>query len=283
VKHFERKVIAITGAGSGIGRALACAFAERGARLALSDINELQLADTATRVQKIGADVHVSVLDVSKRPDVFAWADRVAQHFGCVNVIANNAGVALTAAISEMTIEDFEWLMSINFWGVVHGTQAFLPHLINSGEGHVVNVSSIFGIMAAPTQAAYNAAKFAVKGFTEALRMEMLLERRPVGVTSVHPGGIATNIARASRHPESQGRLQRDRELTVRDFETKLARNSAEYCARRIVRGVQRNEARLLVGGDAKLIDLIVRWLPHGYQSLLVSVLEKRWSGKGAA
>ncbi|MEY2932908.1 MAG: hypothetical protein RL033_3657 [Pseudomonadota bacterium] len=278
MKDFGGKVVAITGASSGIGRALACAFAERGARLAISDIDEAQLVETAARARQLGAEVHVTVVDVSQRAAVFAWAGAVAGHFGRVNLIANNAGVSVIAPISELKLEDFEWLMNINFWGVVHGTQAFLPHLIQSGDGHVVNVSSIFGIMAAPTQSAYNAAKFAVKGFTESLRMEMLLERRPVGVTSVHPGGILTNIVRSSRHSDSQGKLHRDRAQAVRDFETRLARNSPEYCARAILRGVQRNEAQLLVGSDAKLIDLLVRWLPCRYQSLVVSDLRRRWS-----
>jgi NAD(P)-dependent dehydrogenase (short-subunit alcohol dehydrogenase family) len=283
VKDFARKVIAITGAGSGIGRALAGAFAERGARLALSDIDAETLEQTAERVRELGAEVHVARVDVSQRAQVFAWAESVAGHFGCVNLIANNAGVSLTAPVSELRLEDFEWLMSINFWGVVHGTQAFLPHLIRSGEGHVVNLSSIFGILAVPTQAAYNAAKFAVKGFSEALRMELLLEGRPVGVTSVHPGGILTNIVRSGRHPESASALRRDREQAVREFETRLARNSPEYCARQILRGVERNQARLLVGGDAKLIDLVVRWLPRRYQSLLVAYERTKLSRNGAA
>jgi len=277
MKSFDGKVIAITGASSGIGRALACAFAERGARLALSDIEEAGLRETAARVERLGAEVRVAGLDVSRRRDVFAWADAVARDFGVVNLIVNNAGVSLTAPVSEMTIEDFEWLMNINFWGVVHGTQAFLPHLIESGDGHVVNVSSIFGIVSVPTQAAYNAAKFAVKGFTEALRMEMILEGRPVGVTSVHPGGILTNIVRAGRHPESASPLSQDRERSIRDFEQRLARNSPEHCARSILRGVQRNAPRLLVGGDAWLIDLVVRWMPRRYQSLVVSDLKRRF------
>jgi NAD(P)-dependent dehydrogenase (short-subunit alcohol dehydrogenase family) len=282
VKEFARKVVAITGAGSGIGRALAVAFAQRGARLALTDLDTAELEVTAERARQHGADVHLARVDVSQRADVFEWADSVARHYGSVNLIANNAGVALTASVSEMALSDFEWLMSINFWGVVHGTQAFLPHLIRSGDGHVVNLSSIFGILAVPTQSAYSAAKFAVKGFTEALRMEMLLEGRPVGVTSVHPGGILTKIARSGRHPESHGPLRRDREQAIREFETKLARNSAEYCAQQILRGVERNRARLLVGGDAKWIDAVVRWLPASYQSLLVAHQRTRRSRAGA-
>jgi NAD(P)-dependent dehydrogenase (short-subunit alcohol dehydrogenase family) len=245
MRDFKGKVMAITGAGNGIGRALACAFAEQGARLALSDIDEPALQETADLV---------------------------------VNLIANNAGVSLAAAVSAMKLEDFEWLMNINFWGVVHGTQAFLPHLIRSGEGHIVNLSSVFGLMAAPTQSAYNAAKFAVKGFTESLRMEMLLEQRPVGVTCVHPGGISTSIVRTSRHTERPSPPYREREETVREFETELARNTPEYCARVILRGVRRNAPQLLVGADAKLIDLFVRCLPRRYPSLVVSQLRRRWA-----
>ncbi len=277
MKSFAGKVVAITGAGSGIGRALAVAWAARGARLALSDIDRAQLEESAAKVRELGAEAHVAAVDVAQRERVFAWADEVAAHHGGVNVIVNNAGVSLTVAISELALGDFEWLMNINFWGVVHGTQAFLPHLIRSGEGHVVNVSSIFGVMAVPTQGAYNAAKFAVKGFTEALRMELILEQRPVGVTCVYPGGIATNIARSSRHPVNPSRLFRDRELSVREFETELARNTPEVCARAILRAVQRNDARLLVGADARLIDRVVRWMPQRYQSLVMASLRHRW------
>lgn len=283
MKSFEGKVVAITGASSGIGRALACALAERRARLALCDVAGPELEQTAAHVRQLGAEAHTALVDVSQRHAVFAWADAVASHYGGVNLIVNNAGVSLTVAISEMTQEDCEWLMNINFWGVVHGTQAFLPHLIRSGDGHIVNVSSIFGIMAMPTQGAYNAAKFAVRGFTEALRMELLLERQPVGVTSVHPGGIMTNIARSSRHPVGSGPLYRTRELSVREFETRLARNTPEYCARAILRSVQRNQAQLLVGADAKLLALVARVLPRKYQALVVASLKRRWSLQNGA
>ncbi|HEX5097492.1 MAG TPA: SDR family oxidoreductase, partial [Acidimicrobiia bacterium] len=187
--RFAGRVAAITGAGSGIGRALAEDLARRGAHLALCDVDEAGLAATVTRCEGVGVKVTSQRVDVADRAAVEAWADQVVADHGRVNFIFNNAGVGLGATVANMTYDDFEWLMNINFWGVVHGTQAFLPHLKSSGDGHVVNISSIFGLVSVPTQSAYNAAKFGVRGFTDALRIE--LETDPCGVssTTVHPGG----------------------------------------------------------------------------------------------
>lgn len=277
MRNFENKVIAITGAGSGIGRTLAVNFARRGALLALSDVDEGGLLRTAEQAKALGVRVETRVVDVAVREEVMAWKDQVVEHFGAVHVLVNNAGVSLTAAISDMSPEDFQWLMNINFWGVVHGTQAFLPALIACGDAHIVNLSSIFGIMAVPTQSAYNAAKFAVKGFSEALRMEMKLEGQAVAVTCVHPGGIRTNIARSARYTAT-GKLARDPQAAIASFERSLARNTPEYCAEQIVEGVQRKVARLMVGGDARAYDWLVRWFPQAYQALLVWDLKRRWS-----
>ncbi|HEX4938327.1 MAG TPA: SDR family NAD(P)-dependent oxidoreductase, partial [Candidatus Kapabacteria bacterium] len=199
MKQFRGKVAAITGAGSGIGQALAIQLAQAGCDLALSDVNQVGLQDTVRQVSSTGVRVHVQPLDVANRDAMYAWADTVVAVLGKVNLIFNNAGVALTETVEAMRYADFEWLMNINFWGVVHGTKAFLPHLKASGDGHVVNVSSVFGIIGVPTQSAYNAAKFAVRGFTESLREEMAIEGYPVNVTCVHPGGIKTNIVRSGR------------------------------------------------------------------------------------
>ncbi|MEH6561284.1 MAG: SDR family oxidoreductase, partial [Marinobacter sp.] len=188
MKDLKNKVAVVTGAGSGIGRALAKALAMRGCRLALSDVNEEGLAETAAAIE--GSEVRTYRLDVGDRDAIYAHAAEVAKDFGQVNIIINNAGVALSASVREMTDADFEWIMNIDFWGVAHGTRAFLPHLIASGDGHVVNISSVFGLIGVPTQSAYNAAKFAVRGFTESLRQEMKLEKQPVAVSCVHPGGI---------------------------------------------------------------------------------------------
>ena len=199
MKQFEGRVAAITGAGSGIGRALAENLGAQGAHLALSDVNESGLADTVARCEGKGVRVTSQRVDVADRPAVEAWADSVVEDHDKVNLIVNNAGVALGATVESMSYEDFEWLMSINFWGVVYGTKAFLPHLKASGEGHVVNVSSVFGLVSIPTQSAYNAAKFAVRGFTDALRIELEIDPCGVSATTVHPGGIATNIAKDAR------------------------------------------------------------------------------------
>jgi NAD(P)-dependent dehydrogenase (short-subunit alcohol dehydrogenase family) len=262
MRHFTDRVAVITGAGSGIGRALALELADLGARLALSDIDEVAVADTAARCEKAGAQAKSYRLDVADRAAMTAHADAVAAEFGQVNLVVNNAGVALVATVEEMSYEDLEWIVGINFWGVVHGTQAFLPHLIASGDGHLVNVSSVFGFVGVPTQAAYNATKFAVRGFTEALRQEMLVAKRPVQVSCVHPGGIRTNIARDARDTTGQDPHQR-----AVDF-AKIARTTPEDAAKIIIRGVRRNKPRILVGPDAYVFDAVPRLLGARYQRL---------------
>jgi NAD(P)-dependent dehydrogenase (short-subunit alcohol dehydrogenase family) len=264
MRQFAGKVAVITGAGSGIGRALALDLAGRGARLALSDVDHDRVVATVAQATECGAEARAYRLDVADRAAVLAHADEVVADFGRVNLVVNNAGVALMAPVLEMSWEDLEWVMNIDFWGVVHGTKAFLPHLIDSGEGHIVNISSVFGLVGVPTQSAYNAAKFAVRGFTESLRQEMLLERQPVGVSCVHPGGIKTNIARDARAPEQSTAQQR-----ATDF-AKIAKTSSEDAAKTILAGVRRNRARILIGPDAYVIDAAPRLLGSGYQRLNV-------------
>ena len=179
MKDFKGHVAAITGAGSGIGRALANELARRGAHLALSDIDDAGLAETVSQCEGFGVKITSQHIDVADRAAVYAWADEVVADHGEINLVVNNAGVALGATIESMSYEDFEWLMNINFWGVVYGTKAFLPYLKASGEGHIVNLSSVFGLISVPSQSAYNAAKFAVRGFTDTLRMELEIEGRP--------------------------------------------------------------------------------------------------------
>ena len=261
MRSFSGKVAAITGAGSGIGRALATELAQRGAQLALSDANAATLAETATRCEAFGGEVTSSSVDVAQRDAVYAWADQVARDHGKVNLIFNNAGVALASTLEGVSHEDFEWLMDIDFWGVVHGTKAFLPHLRASSEGHVVNISRVFGLTAAPLQGTYNAAKFAVRGFTEALRMELELTSAPVSATCVHPGGIKTNIARDARYSSSISALRIDPEASREAFE-KLFITSPRSAAKTILRAVQRNRRRVLVGVDAHALDLLVRLAP---------------------
>ncbi|XQO43723.1 SDR family NAD(P)-dependent oxidoreductase [Aquihabitans daechungensis] len=276
MKDFSGRVAAITGAGSGIGRALAVDLAGRGAHLALSDVDETGLAETVGRCEGRGIKVTSQRLDVADRDGVFAWADAVVADHGQANLIFNNAGVALTATIEAMSIEDFTWLMDINFWGVVHGTQAFLPHLKASGEGHVVNISSVFGLLSIPSQSAYNAAKFGVRGFTDSLRMELAIEGAPVSSTTVHPGGIKTNIVRNSRlDPSAAGVAGNDKAQLAVDFD-KIARTSPEKAARVILAAVEADKRRVLIGPDARLFDLAAR-LPAGvYQRIIVQGARRR-------
>ncbi len=265
MRNFDGRVAVITGAGSGIGRALALELAGRGARLAVSDVNPVAVADTAASCEKLGVQAKGYALDVADRAAVTAHAEEVLADFGGANLVVNNAGVALMAGVQEMSYDDLDWIVGVNFWGVVHGTKAFLPHLIASGDGHLVNVSSVFGLVGVPTQSAYNATKFAVRGFTESLRQEMRIEGRPVGVSCVHPGGIRTNIARDARGGEN-----RTPDRKAADF-AKIARTTPESAAKTIVRGVQRNSARILIGPDAYLIDAAPRVFGSGYQSLNVA------------
>lgn len=275
MKNFDGRVAAITGAGSGIGRALAQDLARRGAHLALSDIDETGLAETVTLCEGSGVKVTSHRLDVADRDAVYAWADKVVEEHGKVNFIFNNAGVALAATIEAMSYEDFEWLMNINFWGVVYGTKAFLPHLKAAGEGHVVNLSSVFGLVSIPSQSAYNAAKFAVRGFTDSLRMELEIEGAPVSATTVHPGGIKTNIARNARIDASVTDLTADPEEARNQFD-RLAITRPDKAARQILAAVERDRRRALIGPDAVVIDLISR-LPTGlYQRALVKGSRRR-------
>ena len=269
MKSFENKVAAITGAGSGIGRALALELGRDNCNLALSDLNEEGLGETVEQLRGVGVHVTSRRIDVADREAVHAWADQVVAEHGKANLIFNNAGVALASTVESMSYGDFEWLMDINFWGVVHGTKAFLPHLKASGDGHIVNISSVFGLAGIPSQSAYNSAKFAVRGFTESLRQELDMMSCGVSASSVHPGGIKTGIARSSRIDSSI------RDLGINDVETreKFEKNfitSADKAARAILHGVQRNQRRILVGPDARVYDWMVRLLPSTYQRITV-------------
>ena len=275
MKHLRGKVAAITGAGSGIGRALAVELAGRGTNLALSDIDEDGLARTVSLCERGGITVTSQRLDVSDRAAMFEWADTVVSDHGKVNLIFNNAGVALGGTVEAQSIEDFEWLMGINFWGVVHGTQAFLPRLKDAGEGHVINISSVFGLVSIPSQSAYNAAKFAVRGFTDALRMELEIEGAKVSSTTIHPGGIKTNIARNARIDDSVKAFGGSAEDSAKEFD-KLAKTTPEKAALQILAAVEQNKRRALIGPDAKLFDLASR-LPAGvYQRVLVFGAKRR-------
>ena len=274
MEGFAGKVAVVTGAGSGIGQALALELGRSGAKLAISDVDLEGLAVTEARLKAIGAPVKADRLDVTEREAFELYADAVKAHFGKVNQIYNNAGIAYTGDVEVSSYKDIERVMDVDFWGVVNGTKAFLPHLMESGDGHVVNVSSLFGIFSVPGQAAYNAAKFAVRGFTEALRQEMVAGKRPVKVTTVHPGGIKTAIARNAAAAEGI-----DAEKLANTFDKKLAKTTPERAAVIILDAVRKNKARVLVGADAKVLDVIVRLTGSGYQRLFSSVIARAMPG----
>ena len=219
MQEFNGRVAAITGAGSGIGRALAINLAGRGCHLALSDIDEAGLAETASLAASGGVTITTHRLDVADRLAMEDWAGKVVADHGKANLVFNNAGVALGATVEGMAYDDLMWLMGINFFGVVYGTKAFLPHLKAAGEGHIVNISSVFGLIGIPSQSAYNAAKFAVRGFTEALRIELDIEDCGVSCTTIHPGGIKTNIAKNARMDDSLTALGQDPQASSAEFE----------------------------------------------------------------
>lgn len=265
MKNFHNRVAAITGAGSGMGRALAEALAGYGCHLAISDVNEESLAETAARLAQSGIRVSTHLVNVASRAEVERYAANVVETHGRVHMIFNNAGVSVTDTVEHMSYQDLEWLMDINFWGVVHGTRAFLPYLQQVDEAHIINTSSIFGTIAVPTQAAYNASKFAVRGFTYALRMELMTSH--IGVSCVQPGGVKTNIVRNSRYVPADNAAPTHEEF-IAQFE-QLAQLTPPQAAARILRGVRRNKPRILVGRDAVLISWLERLAPVGYLRLM--------------
>ena len=268
MNEFEGRVAAITGAGSGIGRSLAVQLAQRGCHLAISDIDEAGLAETAHLADRAGAKITTQRLDVADRDAMHTWADRGVTDHGKANIIVNNAGVALGATVDGMSYDDLEWLMGINFSGVVAGTKAFLPHLKAAGEGHVVNISSVFGLIGIPSQSAYNAAKFAVRGFTEALRVELDIEGCGVSATAVHPGGIKTNIARNARIDDSVAEIGQDPSDAKQSIE-RLFITSPKRAAKVIIRAIEKDKRRAMIGPDAHLINLAAKLPPAVYQRVL--------------
>jgi len=268
---LDGKVVVITGTGSGMGREMAVLAAKRGALLAISDWNADGLAETVDLVKAAGArELRSDLLDVSDRPAMGTYAAAVAEQFGVVNMVVNNAGVTVTGDFEDMEYADFDWIVGINFLGVVNGTKEFLPHLIASGDGSIVNISSLFGLISMPGQTAYNATKYAVRGFTEALREEMLINGHPVTVTCVHPGGIKTGIARHGRKTRGQ-----DGPAIDRLFEKRLARMSAEKAARIILDAAVAGKARQLVGVDAHLIHHFAKLTGSRYQDVVARIAPK--------
>ncbi len=274
MKDFKNKVAAITGAGSGIGRALAINLAQQGCHLALSDVSAKGLEETAQMLQGYGVKVTTDILDVSDREAVYAWADKTAREHGKVNMIFNNAGVALSGTVGALSLEDYQWIMDINFNGVLYGTKAFLPHLEAAGEGHIINTSSIFGLASQPLMSGYNASKFAVRGLTESLRQDLEISRSPVSCSCVHPGGIKTNIAKSARMDDSCAQVTgTSEEEATKEFE-KLFITTPDKAAKTILNGVRKNSRRILIGPDARMFDLLVRMLPATYQWIFTKAVQ---------
>ena len=267
MNNFNNKVAAITGAGSGMGQQLAILLAKAGCHLSLSDVNEQGLAETVELLKPYPVRVTSQKVNVADREQVKAWAADTVQNHGSVNMIFNNAGVGLAATVEGASYQDLEWIVGINYWGVVYGTKEFLPYLKQSGEGHIINTSSLFGLTAQPTQSAYNSTKFAVRGFTESLRQELDLENCGVSALCVHPGGIRTNIANAARMSDSVRSLGINPEKSAKAF-NKLLRIPAQEAAQQILDAVLKDKRRLLIGNDAKTLDIIQRLLPTGYQKI---------------
>lgn len=270
MKNFQGRVAVITGAGSGIGRALALNLAQRGCKLALSDIRAESVQETAQLCERFTRDLMVDAVDVADKQAMMAYPEKVAQRFGGAHIVINNAGVAVSATVEETSIEDYEWLMGINWWGVLYGTKFFLPYLQKADEAHLVNVSSVFGIIGVPTQSAYNAAKFAVRGFTESLRQE--LEGTHIGVSCVHPGGIKTNIAAAARY--KTGPNGETNHASAAEKFANLAQTTPEEAAATIVRGIEKKSPRILIGADAVAIDVMARSMPEAYTAVLGQLLK---------
>jgi len=274
---FTDRVAVVTGAGSGIGRALAYELARRGAVLAISDIADDGLAVTADHLRSLGATVRADHLDVADRSAMLVYADQVADRFGAVHMMINNAGVVHVGDVAGMSFEDLERVIDTNFWGVVNGSMAFLPHLVASGDARLVNISSLFGLLPVPSQSAYVASKFAVRGFTESLRIELLVAGSPVRVTCVHPGGINTAIARSATRNADAG-LHAD----AAPAGHRLLRMSPERAAVVILRAVARGRPRVLVGADARAAALLSTLTGAGWQGLVAGVVRRLPEGRAA-
>ncbi|MCX7063845.1 MAG: SDR family NAD(P)-dependent oxidoreductase [Proteobacteria bacterium] len=267
MKDFRNKVAAITGAGSGMGRALALELAARGCAVAIADVGQSTLIETEALLRQRNVKVSSHLVDVADRAAMERFAADVVRIHGKVNLVFNNAGVSVSNSVEKLSYEDFEWLMNINFWGVVHGTKAFLPYLKQVDEAHIVNTSSIFGVVAFASQSAYNASKFAVRGFTEALRQE--LADTHIGVSCVQPGGVKTNIVKTSRYYAADNEAPTKEELT-RTFE-QMAALTPHDAALQILRGVERNRGRVLVGRDAVFLAWMQRLFPESYPQRLAT------------
>lgn len=271
MRNLHHKVAVVTGAASGIGRMLAVNLSRMGCHLAISDVDEKGLQDTLEMIETKGVMVTTHQVDVSNREQVYLYAEEVVKKHGHVDIVINNAGVSVADTIEDMSYEDFEWVININFWGVVYGTKAFLPYLKTRPEANLVNISSINGFIPFPNNGPYNCSKYAVKAFNETLHQE--LKSSTVNVTSVHPGFIKTNIVRNVRFRKAANTKQ-DQAAAVKNFD-KLTLTSADKAARNIITGLMKNKKRLLVGADAYVYDILTRLFPKSTVKLMALICEK--------
>lgn len=265
MKDFTGCTAFITGAGSGIGQALAEALgATELRRVVISDIDRAGLEQTIENVRGVGGRAEAHILDVGDRDAVHEIAARIHRELGGADLVLNCAGIAQSSSVEELTYDELERVMRVNFWGMVYCSKAFLPHLLEKGRGNIMNISSIFGIIGVPNQSAYNASKFGIRGFTEALAHEM--KDTEIVVSSVHPGGIKTNIVRNMRMPQDS--TEEDLKLAMETFDT-FAINTSAYAADVIIKGMRKGKRRILIGRDARFMDRIQRMLPQSYGRIL--------------
>jgi short-subunit dehydrogenase len=264
----KESVVVITGAASGIGRALAVRLAQEPiAGIAISDVNAEGLAETEKLINNSNLKVTAHRVNVADESEMRAFVDEVVKSHGRVTHLINNAGVALGGSVSEVSLDDMRWLMSINFWGVVYGSKLFLPYLEKEKSAHIVNFSSLYGIIAPPGQATYCASKFAVRGFTEALRHE--LEDTNIAVSVIHPGGVKTNIANNAKLGEGVTLSEQEIAIRKEKMNENLSRTTPEQAAEIIVRGIKNRNPRILIGIDAGILSRIARLFPRRYFSII--------------
>lgn len=273
MKNLKGRVAVVTGAASGIGRATAIELAKQGCDVAISDINEAGLKETAKQVAALGRKASIHVVDVADKAQMQAFPEAVIKEHGHVHIVVNNAGVSVTANFEHHSIEDFEWIMGINLWGVVYGCKYFLPYLQKEPEGHIVNISSLFGIIGLPTQSSYAATKFAVRGFSESLRTELAPQH--IGVTSIHPGGVNTNIVKSARVVDAQ-------ELGLKQKAEKffeIVTIPPSEAAKAIVAGIKKNKPRVLITRETYVIDALKRVFPVGTNRIMGFLQERMGIG----
>ena len=270
MKNISGKTAVITGAGSGIGRALAVQMAAEGATVLITDYDETTLNETLTLIETAGGKAKAYTFDVSDRKAFHDFAETAIAEHQHIDIVINNAGVALgRISVLKATYDELEWIININLWGVIHGTKAFLPHLLKRSESALVNISSVFGITGIPLQAPYCTTKFGVRGFTESLRMELMRPYPNIAVSCVHPGGIKTNIVRNSRDTN-----QANKEKLIKEFDRNMAKTTSEAAAKQIIDGIKSKKARILIGSDAKMMDRLARWFPVNYMSIFTKFIK---------